>query len=245
MDGASPITFEVSTPAADLQAHIDHALSLGLPEADSKQKTLNLIANGPSANDIPWADLKGDTMALNGSIALFGPRGPTYWIGCDPQASLSQFLHNAPKNTVYLIASKCHKDVFDVLLTQRRMIRLWHVTDVPIPGKRQVPCAVSVTLCAMMLANRLGYRRIDVWGWDCCFKGEEHHAGPGTLSTTPDRRFIEVGDGPNSKHFESTATWACEAKDASGILPVLRWCGTDVFIHGGGMMAAILEDYAA
>ena len=245
MDGSSPIEFAISTPDADLQANINHALSLGLPEADCREKTLHLIANGPSAGEVNLGLLHGDTMALNGSIELFRREGgnPTYWIGCDPQEHLAHFLQDAPEKTVYLIASKCDRAVFDAL--HDRMVRLWHVNDVLIPDRRQVPCAVSVTLCAMMLAHRLGYRRIDVWGWDCSFTGEDHHAGPGTLSSTPTRVEIEVGEPPNSRFFTSTSTWAAEVKDASGILPVLRWCGTDVVIHGSGMMAAILEDYAA
>ena len=80
MDGSSPIEFAISTPDADLQANIDHALSLGLLEADFREKTLHLIANGPSAGEVNLGLLHGDTMALNGSIELFRREGgyPTY-----------------------------------------------------------------------------------------------------------------------------------------------------------------------
>jgi len=252
-----PIEFAVSTPATDdvLRENIAHALSLGLPEADCKVKHLNLIANGPSARRLRLSSLEGDTMALNGSIDLFTKEGgyPTYWIGCDPQENLANLLIDAPDKTVYLVASKCHPKVFDRLWD--RDVRLWHVNDIPIPDKRQVPCAVSVTICALLLAQRLGYRSVDVHGWDCCYENERHHAGHELatgLPATSQRITIKVGGednadytDPTARYFDSNPTWACEINDAKGVLPVVRWAGTEVKIHGPSMIAAILPEFAA
>lgn len=253
MDGAGPIEFSVSTPASDdeLRENIAHALSLGLREADSAIKHLNILANGPSARNVRLGTLKGDSMALNNSLKLFTDEGgsPTYWIGCDPQKELAQFVtgglswNNPPEKTIYLVASKCHPRVFEAL--RQRDVRLWHVNDIAIPGKRQVPCAVSVTICAMLLAGRLGYRTIDVYGWDCCYDGDRDHAAPTRLPATAQRIQIEVGEPPNASYFVSNPTWACEVNDAKGVLPVLRWCGTDVKIHGRSMVTAILPEFAA
>lgn len=238
----NPIEFAISTPDENLQAHIDHALSLSLPEADHHDQRLTLIANGPSARH--WRSKNfAQTMAINGALSLFTESGawPTYWIACDPQEHVIDFLKEAPIDTTYLVASKCHPSVFKRL--KGYDVRLWHVNDIPIPNHRQIPCAVSVTICALLLAGRLGYRTIDVWGWDCCFDGEAHHGGQSLLSATSQRIEIEVMSDP-PQVFTSNPTWACEVNDAKGVLPVLRWCGVDVRVHGRSMLSAILPEYA-
>ena len=251
MDGLSRIEFSLQTPGTDeeVQAQIAHALGLGLPEVDTGGKQLHIVANGPTAVGFFDRPQFGDTMALNGALGLFTDRNraPTFWAACDPQEGLVSFLGVAPKATAYLVASKCHPAVFERL--RRHDVRLWHVTDHPVPGKRQVPCAVSITTTVAILAHRMGYRRLDFWGWDCCFSGKtlddvgEHHAGKGDLSTTPDAIEMEI-DGAE-EHYISNATWACETTDASRVLPVLRWCGTDVAIHGRSFISACIADFAA
>ncbi len=251
MDGLSPIEFAVSTPGTDeeIKEQIKHALSLGLPEADTGQRQLHIIANGPTAHGFFAQRRYGDTMALNGALGLFSDRKlcPTYWAACDPQEALVDFLSVAPEATTYLLASKCHPAVFDRL--RNHDVRLWHVNDQPIPGKRRVPCAVSITLTAAILAHRMGYRRLDFWGWDCCFTGKtladvgEHHAGKGGLSITPQAIEIEI-DGVEERYI-SNPTWTCEVTDAAGVLPVLKWCGTDVAIHGRSLVSAIIAEFAA
>lgn len=242
------IQFAIHTPTTDDKAHIQHALSLGLPESDTGGKTLHIVANGPSARQalIPP---NAETMACNGALRLFTHRAPTYWICCDPQgagdADLTpiDFLKGPlPEETIYLVASKCHPEIFERVADYD--VRLWHVNDHEIPGVRKIPCAVSVTLCALMWAHRQNYRDLHVWGWDCCFQGDAHHAGDGDLSATPDVLDIEVGEGEDALWFKSTSTWCCEVEDARKILPVLKWAGTDVTIHGPSMLAAILKEYA-
>lgn len=256
MDG-SPIEFAISTPSnpETIRGQIAHALTLGLPEADASRKQLHLIANGPSARGYDFDALAQghhspevlvDTWALNGALRLFTDRSaaPTAWLACDPQALVGDFLSGAlPVETTYLVASKCHPLVFDLL--KDRKVQLWHVNDQPAPGKRQVPCAVSVTISALLLAQRLGYRRIDVWGWDLCFGADgAHHAATGDLGIG-EQVDIDVGEGADTMRFRSHPTWACEVTDASKVLPVLKWAGVDVVIHGMSMLAAIMPEYAA
>jgi hypothetical protein len=241
--------FTIQTPKSDqrVPANIAHALGLGLPEIDTSERSLHIVANGPTAREFFRHRFFGDTMALNGALGVFVDHGraPTYWAGCDSQEELAGFLKEAPPTTTYLVASRCHPAVFDRL--RNHDVRLWHVSDYPAAGKRRVPCAVSITLCAAMLAQRLGYRRLDMWGWDCCFSGSsledvgEHHAGQGELSATPEPIEIEIDDEP--ERYISTSTWMCEISDAQGILPVLRWCGTDVVIHGRSLISAIIPEF--
>lgn len=51
-------------------------------------------------------------------------------------------------------------------------------------------------------------------------------------------------NGRRGEEFKSTPTWAVEAQEAVNILPLLRWAGVDVVIHGDGMVRAIAAEYA-
>lgn len=232
------IIFDVLTPLTKpiIEGHIRHALSLGLPEADADEMpTLNIVANGPSARGQTFT---GPAMALNGAINLFPKEAPPrMWACCDPQECVADFLKDPSPDTTYIVASKCHPTVFKRL--EGFDVRLWHINDHDIPGVRRVPCAVSVTLCAMMLAQRLGWRRLNVYGWDACFGTDgAHHASGEGAPPMPDTVDIEVGP----RHFTTTATWGAEAQDAVNIIPVLEWCGVEVNIHGDGMIAAIRRE---
>ena len=195
-----PVQFELVLPVTDdtLLRQVAHSRSLGIPEADDRIMHLNIVANGPSARG---ATFHGETMALNGAINLFPEDNPpSFWCVSDPQALVADFLKRPSHATKFLVASKCHADVFERL--RGFDVRLWHVGDVEIEGVRSVPCATSVTLTALLLAQRMGYRSIDVWGWDCAF-GEDgtHHAADGEMGSTASVIDLRVGPEEWGKEF--------------------------------------------
>lgn len=240
-----PIAFDIVVPTtnAALNENVRHALTLGLPEADNRLAPLNIVANGPSARGLKF---KGSTLAINGALNLpcFAKKPPDMWIACDPQELVADFIVSPSRKTTFLVASKCHPAVFERL--KGFDIRLWHLSDVEFTKGRVVPCATSVTLTALLLAQRLGARNIDVYGWDCCFAEDgAHHAAGSDLN--PNNAKIDVRVGPEEwgKEFKSTPTWCLEAQEAVNVLPLLRWAGVDVVIHGDGMVRAIASEYAA
>lgn len=242
-----PVEFEVRTPPADLRAHVAHALSLGLPPVPwqfSKgsrraPKTLTIIANGPSARLAPLG--APATLALNGALKLFTDQGlaPTYWACCDPQRLCADFLSDAPKETIYLVASKCHPAVFEAL--EGRRVFLWHVDDAEswalTREHEPVMCAVSITIVALELMRRIGFRRFETWGWDGCFQdGRAHATDQGGY---PSEITVTVG----KRDFHTTTAWALEAQDAMTKFRLASTqTGLDLIIHGDGMLAAI-RDY--
>lgn len=190
----APMHFQVETPCRDdVPSNIEHALSLGLPEADSEPlRQLTVLANGPSALDAP---LNGETLALNGAYGLFFNSGtrPTYWAACDPQRDLVLNFLDMPlsKETIYFVGTKCHPDVFKRL--EGYDVRLWHISDYPSPKPvRTVHTACSVTLVALGLMRRLGYRKFEIWGWDACFIDGKHHAIE-THDLEPEDMTVTVG----------------------------------------------------
>ncbi len=230
------IEFDIKTPRSErvIRRQIAQARALGLREAfDTEPLALTVIANGPGAWNAPH---DGVTLALNNALKVIP--NPTYWAGCDPQPELADFLKDAPKETIYYVASKCHPDVFRAL--RNHDVRLWDVGDY-VPGG--VPSAVSITLTAMSLFARLGWRKFDIWGWDTSF-GEDgsHHAGFEGFSENPNIVEVEIEGGPT---FKTTPTWAAEAQDAHYIIPLLEYLGCEINIHGRSMVEAIRRAKAA
>lgn len=218
-------------PGGAIMANVRDATRRGLSWATDWPRDLTIIANGPTALH---ADLDAPVLAVNGAINLFGEVGPTYWVAFDPQEGVADLLPaDPPKNTIYFVASQCHPAVFDKL--KGRDVRLWHVEHPDEQFRDAVPSAVSVTLMAMQLMARLGYRRFETWGWDGCYLDGRDHAAPQARdpSLVEDIR-IRVGD----EVFETTTSWAAEAQDACALLALADF---KVTIHGGGMIGAIVK----
>lgn len=225
------IEFDVRTPYDDatMRERVARNLKRGLPEAGrapDHDGVLTIVANGPSAIH---ADTRGTTLALNGAIRLFSDEGwaPDYWAACDPQPVVASFLPSAPLGTRYFVASKCDDAVFDAL--GNRDVTMWHVGDAHPEG---IPTACSITLVAMGLFRRMGWRRFRTWGWDGCYLDGRDHAVP--QGHAGQDVTVIVGDTP----YKTTTTWACEAQDAVNQLAVADY---DVEVMGGGMIAAILK----
>jgi hypothetical protein len=234
MISGTPIEFEVRTPATQdrLKKQVAWSRSRGyaeIQEAQPRPGVMTIIANGPSAVLAPFSDTP--TAALNGSIRLFTDRGlhPTFWAACDPQAMVANFVKTAPVNTSYLLASKCHPRTFKAL--KNRNVRIWHIDDLDgLPGA--VPTATSITLTALSLFRRMGWREFRVFGWDGCYMAGADHAVP-----QRHKRVMDVDVEVNGRTFKTTSTWALEVQDA-----VNQLAGADyrVTIEGDGLIKAVV-----
>lgn len=240
IEGVGELTFDVTTPCdgAALRRNVEHALSLGLPDIErypSCGRRLSIIANGPTAKDAP---LGGHTLAVNGAGKLFTRAGkaPSFWAACDPQEMVADFFDDPPEETVYLIGSKCHPSVFEAL-KDRRVI-LWHLGDEGgyedlVADKPHIWRGPTITLCAFDLADWLGYEGLDLYGWDGCFYGKQHHA---IDQDNGKRQIITLGVGTTT--FPTTMTWFYEMDFA---VRYLRQTRRSIYVHGNGMFGAQLR----
>src|SRR5579871_2126319 len=180
-----PVSFTVTTPGEPeaIKARMAANEARGLPEAAAERPVV-IVGSGPSARDAAlWAFLEANpdqpTCAVNNALRLFleHRQTPTYWVACDAEQRVAEFVADAPKDTIYLVGSKVHPDVFDRL--RDRDVRIWRLDEF---GRQSdafhVPCAVSVTLCAQSLLRLMGYNVFRHWGWDCCFLDGKDHASP-------------------------------------------------------------------
>jgi hypothetical protein len=212
--------------------------------AISDRRRLTVIANGPSAKtvDLRYLTRETNTLAVNGSLKLFLDQGvsPTYWVACDPQELVADFLpDNPPEYTQYFIASKCHPRVFDKL--RGLDVLLWHLNDHPVSGRWNIPPSSSVTICAAWLMNRLGYTDFDFYGWDGCYINGYHHASEDSKKT-PELEITYGGkvEGDNvtgGKTFMTNTTWAAEVQGAEQFFQLAKYFDINLTIHGDGMFA--------
>lgn len=235
------VGFDLRLPAndAELRSNVEHALSLDLddlPRMPVRPDPLAIIANGPSARSFPawfWDQHGARSLALNGALRLFRTSKPTWWAACDPQPLVADFLADPPADTTYLIASKCHPSVFEAL--KDRSVMLWHLAEPVyldlVRDRDPVRLGPTVTICALELADRLGFAKTETWGWDACYldginhAAEQGHDGTGNID-------FEFG----GQTFRTTRNWMFEALRAAD-----RFEDTprDITIHGGGMIAAM------
>ena len=104
----------------------------------------------------------------------------------DPRAHKADLIGTPHKDIEYLVASVCHRAVFDLL--EGYDVKLWHVfshevsrESVPIAfprGDWAITGGSNVGLRAMVLARFLGFKKLTVFGMDYSFKNDgTQHAG--------------------------------------------------------------------
>lgn len=239
--GTEIIGFALQTPVVDelCRAQVASSLRRDLPDAICR-RGLTVIANGPTAREVDLRMIQGDTLALNGALALFLKEGlaPTYWACCDPQALVADFLpYDPPTGTIYLVASKCHASVFEKL--KGRDVRLWHIPDYPAEGRSHSVQASSVTISASWLMHHMGYTDFDYWGWDGCYFGSMHHATGGAADLPNSIKLTchtkKDGVVVDTRVFVTTKTWAAENHSAEYFFQLALYFDMAVTLHGNGM----------
>ena len=248
--GTRIVGFKGILPVANIvcRQHADANLERDFPEALGRRRHLTIVANGPSARGVNLA-IHSPTLALNGSLGLFEEQGivPDFWACCDPQELVADFLPEHPDRfTTYLVASKCHPRVFDKLAQNRCKVRVWHLPDIPAPGKAHVPLCSTITICASWLMFRLGFTDFDYYGWDGCFMDGRHHAmgdadwGEPPLYLNYDGKVVN-GEIVGGRTFATTRAWALEAEGAGQFFQLAKYFDIGVKLHGDGMYRYVKE----
>lgn len=107
---------------------------------------------------------------------------PAYSLICDPDPIMANYIKKIGPGTVYLVASQCDKAVFSML--QHRKTFLWDCLG-PTEFNEEmfdkervnaIPGGCTVGTRAILCAIGMGFRRIRLYGMDCCLDGEKHHA---------------------------------------------------------------------
>lgn len=239
-------------------------LSLGVQEVgpfDAQDTEVMLLCGGPSLNDFTdeiVAQNKAGMPAItvNGSYNWLIQHGgrPGAQIIVDAREFNRRFTEPAVLACKYLVSSQCDPSL--VASLPRSQTWLWHGAGDAVNSALgewakesgidrewyPVPGGTTVTLRALPLLAMLGFRRIHVYGFDSCLRGDAHHAyaqpendGCGVMAiSVAGREFLCHG-------------WM--VKQAQEFQEVVRHllipAGVELAVHGDGLISAILNAAAA
>lgn len=159
-----------------------------------------LLCGGPSLNDYVQ-EIKRKRKAgwklitVNGvhDWALDHGMTPSLQIMIDGRAFNTRFVQRPQETCRYAIASQAATEVFDAL--EGYDVHIWHTGFSSAKEKRildryygfpigktlsrhwfAVPGGTSVGTRAIGIATTIGIRRLDLYGFDCCYRDDTHHA---------------------------------------------------------------------
>lgn len=148
-----------------------------------------VVAYGPSLEDT-WEQIAGFSSILtcSGAHDFLIKRGivPTWHCAVDPLPNSATLIGTPHRDVEYLMASCCHRSVFDLLEGYR--VTLFHIYSheaarkkVPVAfdrGEWAITGGTNVGIRAILLARFLGFKKITVFGMDFSFKADgTQHAG--------------------------------------------------------------------
>ena len=251
--GAIPLlrlAFDINScfTADEVQANFKATLKRGYTPLngllDKYSGTCSLVGAGPSIEDT-LGELQGDVIAINSAIPYLIERGivPKWAMLWDAHPLVAKFVVPHPDIT-YLIASRCHPEVFALL--EDCNVVVWHaagdhdmadwVRDMaPEPYPAMVNGGTAGITRGIYLANCLGYRDMHIFGADSSYSmdGRTHIRG----SVVPEKdTMVAIGTQP-PLFFRTTPEWCQQVNEYKAIYALFTYKGhTNLTCHGQGML---------
>lgn len=167
-----------------------------------------------------------------------------YHVMLDARYENVQFIEGLGKETVCLYASQCDKAVHD--LAKDKLV-LWHpafpgVIDIVGPGKERTYVGGGTTcgMKAATLAWAMGYRKIHLYGFDSCYRGDAHHAYPQSLNDNEQVLDVEYA----GKTYRCAPWMVQQAEDFETFAPQLIDHGAELSVHGTGLIPDIAAQFS-
>ena len=157
-----------------------------LEQQPARDEVLSIVGYGPSILQT-WRQITPPILTLSGAHDFLVQLGvePTWHADCDPRIHKSSFVKHPRPYTRYLMASCCHPQTWQYLLTN--MVSLWHADNGPEtqawlaehkPRGAVFRPGPSIGTASCSIAKLLGFRRARFFGFDSCFVEEDLRAGP-------------------------------------------------------------------
>lgn len=214
-----------------------------------------LIAGGPSLNDytdeIIELRAKGMPMVTtNGTYnwAIANGMTPSMQLLIDAREFNKRFVTPVVDDCKYMIASQAHPSIFADLPVDRTYV--WHVSlaeevsdllDELYDLWFACPGGSTVTLRGLCLLRMLGFHKIHVYGFDSCYRDDEHHAYDQPENDYKSKTIpVSVG----GKVFWCDPWMYSQARE---FLQMVRMFGDeiDLDVKGDGLIAHIIKTGAA
>jgi hypothetical protein len=210
-----------------------------------------VVCGGPSLND--YTDeiikLRAQGMPLittNGTYnwAIANGMTPSMQLVIDARAFNKRFVTPVVDDCKYMIASQCHPSVLEGLPLDRTY--LWHVTGAKVSRdlldelyEIWFPCpgGSTVTLRGLCLLRMLGFHKIHMYGFDSCYRDDEHHAYEQKENDYKSKAF-PVGVG--GRAFRCDPWMYCQAKEWMEMIGMMG-DEVDLDVKGDGLIAHIIK----
>lgn len=201
------------------------------------ERTVSICGFGPSLSDT-WEQIDGDVWACNGAHNWLIDKGviPKYGMFWDASSDIAKFIQ-PHRDVTYLVASRCHRDVFAAL--EGCNVYVWHaqgdsmLDELLCEFKRaepMLPGGSAAVTRAMLVVTTMGYRKMKFFGADGSFSGEYTHAQKSIVDEQP----IEVWcDG---RQFHSTSWLAGQVEDFKKLALPMRDQGCSIELYGDGLL---------
>lgn len=247
------INVESETIEGQIRSSIARTLKSVTPH--EVQDTPIMILGGGASLDNYLEDIKAKRDAgyklitTNGSYnwALKNGLVPSAQIVVDAREFNNRFVQPAQPSCAYLIASQCHPSVFEALPAQQ--VWLWHsalsdtlcdILDKHYWGKNEAWYPVmggsTVMLRAIPLLRLLGFKKMDIYGFDSCIMDGEHHAYKQEENDHTTVLSITCGD----RVFQGHPWMISQAQEFLDLMQILAE-EIELEIHGDGLIHYILE----
>jgi hypothetical protein len=221
------------------------------------------VGSGPSLNDtleelrqLVW---EGATLVtLNGAYqwCIEHNLRPQTQIVMDARPSNARFVQPEVPRCNYIVASQCAPEVWDAV-AGRPHVWIWHpvvksaeekptklLDDFYFGNWIGVGGGTTVATRAMNMLRICGYLRFDLFGIDCCWKDNQHHALPQPENDgdrrTKQRLTVSVRGSDDVREF-SVSAWHC--KQLQDFLETLHTNGHlyQLTVHGDGLLAHVIN----
>lgn len=253
----------VNTDEAAILANIHASIRRGHPQVwrtALKPERIALVGSGPSLCDTEGAlvDLLrsgAKLVTVNGAYGWCVERNltPSAQVVLDARPSSARFVEPALPHCRYYLASQCHPAVWEAV-AGRPFVGIWHAVAGEGPPKdlldayygahwQSVAAGTTVTTRALMLLRGLGYLRFDLFGFDSCWMGDQHHAMAQPENARDQRIAVTVSPtgAPEQARVFACAPWML--KQAEDWLQLVRVVGDQflVQVHGDGLIAFMMR----
>jgi SAM-dependent methyltransferase len=215
-----------------------------------------LLCGGPSLNDFEDEIIKLRNQGMpmvttNGTYNWAIERGlkPSMQMIIDARPFNKRFLRPVVDGCKYFIASQCDPSILEGLPKEDTW--LWHVSGMQGGVKElldelypewwfSVPGGSTVTTRGLALLRMLGFHKLHVYGFDSCYRDDEHHAyeQPENNYSLQNRVVASCG---GTRTFLCDAWMYIQAQEFMQMVAIFGDEGPDMNVKGDGLIAHIIE----
>jgi hypothetical protein len=254
----------MNTTEEALLANIQHSSKLGYPQMRTwpvRGESVCLVGSGPSLKDtlpelrrLVWGGAK--LVTLNGAYQWCIDNGlkPDTQIVLDARKTNARFLEPEVPGCRYVLASQCAPETW-AAVQGRPDVWIWHAVvraedtiTAFLDGYYAnhwfgVGGGTTVATRALTLLRMAGYVRFDLFGIDCCWMDNTHHAMPQPENDKDGRMVVNVGDSARPETMRTFQASEWQLKQFEDFCTVMKVNGQHFMlsVHGDGMLAYALR----